>query len=1183
MEDFNRIHDLLKYIQNSIIYRKISNHNYIFFLFIVTILTSPFLFWPNKIKPSPDAWFYLTGGLNISKFGKYLDSGLLPIVNRGPVLPFLLSLPISFFKNSSPETASLLIIIVNTLGMILIIYLGEKYFNRGTGFIAFVLIASSKYFQEWLFLRVMTDMLQSFLIILGLIFTLIAIRQKRWFYYIFLGIILGLGFLTKESTFLWLPFPIILWLLDTKKITSKEIVFNLLFLFAFIITILPWFIYVFKATGEIYLLGRFNLQIYYIQGLIKEYLWLMLIIVGIFIIILVFYLSSSRKSASLINRIKLVKIKTIRRLAYLMIFLYLFLTFTPVFPKQIINFIWQQVIPIFPIYLAILSWVYYFFQSNKKKTIISKWIFLIIIFSIPTILIVSKWNVQPRNLILFMLISYVLIANAGIELIKDLLRRIGKIEYSNIILLITFLLYFVYALGSNISLSKKRSSVNPFWLPASGSSKWIEKNVNKGNNILMSWWSRDELYFSTKGEYPLIPIYPEKAELWDSIDLNYSSKKLFTNTNHLAGEKPIMISLADPNPDRSNNFLVIYPSQIESKINETKAKYIIISGNHKLSPLGLSLYLDCNPDTNLVYEVNQHGNGIKIFEIANKFRSFDDCPTVLDAATLKRILEDSKENAVYVDDYQILKLLGKKIVLYPETDVENLEMYLLMGKTYGLNNDGQSALNAFRNAADIDVKTTFNTIENIKNSYQDNIVFQTIYADLLIRRANIVEAVNLLRKTTDTNPNIAFSHYVYGQALKRSGETDQAIIEIEKAIQLAPEEIDYSIFLSNLYASKNEFQIAYQILNEIRESNPKSASNLKEISMLNANYFASIGETQKARNLYNQFNSISNESHEGNNTIFQQFAPMVKSRMDVDTNSLIYRDVFFQIPAKEIIYMHPPSNMTFDMFVPEDAELEFSIALSSSAWSGSYGDGVDFSVFLDNGESKDLLWSKYINPKTKLGDRRWFDVKIDLQQWAHKKISIIFETSPGPENNSEYDWAGWGEPRIVVPTQYEFLAVENFNKSIKSQEDQALIHEGEITIDHESRNVLFEHPTNSVTYTVNLADNSELRFGIGMDPSVWSPDKGDGVGFNIYISQKDMPGVWRRVFYQYLDPKNNPDDRHWKDFSVDLHQYSGQDVKIIFETDPGPNGNSDYDWAGWSEPVIITGVGNDNELAGAAP
>ena len=520
MEILNRVHDFLNRIPSSAIYRKIYNHKYIFFLFIVGILSSPYLFWPNKIKPNPDAWFYLTGGLNISNFGKYLDSSLSPIVNRGPILPFILSLPISLFKNISPEIASISIVVFNILGMTLIIYLGEKYFNRGSGFIALVLITSSTYFQEWLFLRVMTDMPQSFLIILALILTLIAIRQKEWFYYILLGIILGLGFLTKESTFLWLPFPIILWLLDAKKITFKEIVFNILYLFTFFITVLPWFIYVFKETGEIYLLSRFNLQIHYMQGLIKEYLWVILLIVGIFIIVLALYINIFHIKASFFTRIEFVKIKAIRRVAYLLIFLYLILTFTPVFPNQVLNYIWKQFIPIFPIHLALLSWIYYFFQFNKKKTIIFKWVVLIIIFSIPTLLIISKWTVQPRNLILFMLINYVLIANAGIGLIIDLLRRIDKIKYANIFLLFSFCTYLVYVFGLNISLSKKRFSLEPFWYPVAVSSRWIEKNVNKGDNILMSWWARDELFFSTNGFYPLIPIYPETADEWDSIDFN---------------------------------------------------------------------------------------------------------------------------------------------------------------------------------------------------------------------------------------------------------------------------------------------------------------------------------------------------------------------------------------------------------------------------------------------------------------------------------------------------------------------------------------------------------------------------------------------------------------------------------------------------------------------------------------
>jgi hypothetical protein len=62
----------------------------------------------------------------------------------------------------------------------------------------------------------------------------------------------------------------------------------------------------------------------------------------------------------------------------------------------------------------------------------------------------------------------------------------------------------------------------------------------------------------------------------------------------------------------------------------------------------------------------------------------------------------------------------------------------------------------------------------------------------------------------------------------------------------------------------------------------------------------------------------------------------------------------------------------------------------------------------------------------------------------------------------------------------------------------------------------------------------------------------------------------------YIDPKNNPEDRRWFDEQVDLSQFGGQSVEVIFEAGPGPEGNLNFDWGGWSTPVLL-----DETLPGA--
>jgi hypothetical protein len=68
--------------------------------------------------------------------------------------------------------------------------------------------------------------------------------------------------------------------------------------------------------------------------------------------------------------------------------------------------------------------------------------------------------------------------------------------------------------------------------------------------------------------------------------------------------------------------------------------------------------------------------------------------------------------------------------------------------------------------------------------------------------------------------------------------------------------------------------------------------------------------------------------------------------------------------------------------------------------------------------------------------------------------------------------------------------------------------------------------------------------------------------------------VWARsagAARRYIDPKNNPADRRWIDVEVPLKTFAGQSVDLVLTTLPGPAGDINYDWAGWSGLRIVAG------------
>jgi hypothetical protein len=126
-------------------------------------------------------------------------------------------------------------------------------------------------------------------------------------------------------------------------------------------------------------------------------------------------------------------------------------------------------------------------------------------------------------------------------------------------------------------------------------------------------------------------------------------------------------------------------------------------------------------------------------------------------------------------------------------------------------------------------------------------------------------------------------------------------------------------------------------------------------------------------------------------------------------------------------------------------------------------------------------------------------------------------------------------------------------------------------LDSKSQRVLFQHPgtqgDSQIRYTLRIPNHSYMKFDLSLSPDCWNLP-GDGVTFSVYIVTDER--TTNLLFSTYVDPKKNPEDRHWKSFSIDLKEYSGKTVKIILETRPGPEGDIRYDWAGWAEPEIVS-------------
>ena len=125
------------------------------------------------------------------------------------------------------------------------------------------------------------------------------------------------------------------------------------------------------------------------------------------------------------------------------------------------------------------------------------------------------------------------------------------------------------------------------------------------------------------------------------------------------------------------------------------------------------------------------------------------------------------------------------------------------------------------------------------------------------------------------------------------------------------------------------------------------------------------------------------------------------------------------VDTRPVIYMHPPETgqryVAYRVTVPENAALRFGIALAPQVWDPEKGDGVNFSVYIIpvSQSEGEFVFTRYLNPKTNLSDRRWRNYVVDLSLWAGQEINVMLITENGPQENWAYDWAGWSGVQVV--------------------------------------------------------------------------------------------------------------------------------------------------------------------------
>jgi len=120
----------------------------------------------------------------------------------------------------------------------------------------------------------------------------------------------------------------------------------------------------------------------------------------------------------------------------------------------------------------------------------------------------------------------------------------------------------------------------------------------------------------------------------------------------------------------------------------------------------------------------------------------------------------------------------------------------------------------------------------------------------------------------------------------------------------------------------------------------------------------------------------------------------------------------------EVLFVHPASSGSTALVYPVKFEpqtiLRAYLAMAPESWSAE-GDGVTYSIYVEDESGFHLLFSRYIDPKHQQQDRRWIPIQVKLSEFKNKLVRLILVVNSGPAGDQRYDWAGWGEPRLERP------------------------------------------------------------------------------------------------------------------------------------------------------------------------
>jgi tetratricopeptide (TPR) repeat protein len=248
--------------------------------------------------------------------------------------------------------------------------------------------------------------------------------------------------------------------------------------------------------------------------------------------------------------------------------------------------------------------------------------------------------------------------------------------------------------------------------------------------------------------------------------------------------------------------------------------------------------------------------------------------------------------------------------------------------------------------------------------------------------------------------------YLLGETYQAKGQSAQAAAEYRRSARLGPADSLPLLALGRLQWSGGQEAAALQSFRAAVDVTPGSGQ--AQVALANA--LLALGERDTAAEHFQLALAAEGVGQEG--TVYDFAAHLAEASIELPDPNYVRGD-YFSIDGddRRVIFSHPDAAIRYSVAVDDGVSLVFSVGTAPGSWAQP-GDGVGFAVYVETGEGTHEAFRTYVDPKHNPSDRRWHAHEVDLSPFAGQTVAIVFQTGPGAAGDYQFDWAGWGEPRL---------------------------------------------------------------------------------------------------------------------------------------------------------------------------